>query len=358
MPRTTMLLWSGMAVVSLETLWGEALTRGKLGHAYVLLGEGTRAVALEFLRRLLCESGKGCRTCSPCMKVAHGAHPDIRWVEPSGTRISIDQIRELQRDARYRPLQAPRKAYVLVNSEDLSLEGANSLLRILESPPAYVLFLLLARSLQLPPTILSRCQIIRIKPLARQQVRDLLAERRLNRDETAYLMAVVEGSPPRLARLLHGGEPISKPLERRERMLARAANLTDQELVRELERAEGPIEEREGSLALLQRLRAKKPHELLELAHDVGKLPRPMLEMFFGEALRWYRDLALLGIDGGEALVFSRDRMDQLRAEHATLTGEHVHRVIRLLEELWQAFRGNANVQLMVESSLLTLASE
>ncbi len=346
--------YSRAEMLLLEALWGRALVDGRLAHAYLMVGEGAALVAREFLLRIYCESR--CRACAVCSKILHGNHPDVQWVQREEKRIGIDQIRQLQRDARYRPLEADRKVYVIDGAEDLSLEAANSLLKILESPPEYVMFLLLARSLKVIPTILSRCQIIRLKPLAPSELREVLQAQGLSEKEAEYALALVQGFPSRLAQLLdlkRDGGAVGL-LERKRKAQEELRRCTGPQLAELFAQTEDWIVQREATLEFLQRLRAQKPHEILEMAQILSRLDAYKLELFFEEALRWYRDLALVGSE--EELIFNRDRLNALREERADLPFAQIVCAIEALEGTQEALQGNANVQLLFESLLFTLA--
>ncbi|OGF53688.1 MAG: hypothetical protein A2Z21_01370 [Candidatus Fraserbacteria bacterium RBG_16_55_9] len=336
---------------SLETIWGQALADGRFAHAYLLVGEGAATVAREFLLRIYCE--RQCRTCAICLKILRGTHPDVKWVEKEGKRIGIDQIRQIQKDARYQPMESPRKVYILDGAEHLSQEAANSLLRILESPPEYVIFLLLARSLRLLPTILSRCQVLRLKPLSLSQMREMFQSRGLDAHEAEYLLALTHGFPERLSDL-DLEQSGSSPLKRKSETLKRLQGITNPELIEFFSEAKGLIEEREAALELLKRLPEKQPHDILETAQILSKLRSEKLEFFLQEALRWYRDLAL--IRESDELIFNRDQQDELKQKRAGLDIAELTQAIDALEGAHDALQGNANVHLFLESLLFTLA--
>lgn len=342
-------------MISLEAHFGEALTEGRLAHAYLLVGEGSDPVVRRLLLRLYCERGTGCRECPACHKIAHGAHPDVRRIEKGGTRIGIDRIREIQTDARYKPLESSRKAYVIPKAESLSLEAANSLLKILEAPPPYVTFLLLARSpQQLLPTIVSRCQVVRLKPLSTEEIQRELQSHGLGEEEISYLLAVVRGAPDRWARLL--AEDSSSPLAECDEILAEISNLAPLKLLEVFAQAEGLIVEREAALALVISLSDLRPHEILELAQALAKLPPEKIEFFIREAARWQRDLLLTATGQDGASIFAADRREELRARSARWSAEQLVEGLAALERVPTAIHGNANVRLLLESLLLRLA--
>jgi len=140
---------------SLEKL----LDTQQLAQAYILSGAQATDVARQFIQKLFCESQ--CGSCEQCQKLVSGNHSDVRWVAPDGKNIKIDQIRNLQRTALYPPIEAPHKVFVIQSAETLSQEAANSLLKILETPPTFLIFMLLTQRLgDLLPTVVSRCRVV------------------------------------------------------------------------------------------------------------------------------------------------------------------------------------------------------
>ncbi|GEM_PF-761158 len=352
------------AAIAVEELWGRALAEGRTAHAYLLVGEGAEFAAREFLLQLLCEgSGSGrkpCRACVPCRKLLHGSHPDVRRVEIEGgrgARIGIDQVREIQKDARFQPLESPYKAYVLPEAERLTPEAANSLLKILEDPPGYVLFLLLVRSPRLLPTILSRCQIVRIKPFSSEELAAALGEQGYSPDEVAYGLALARGIPPRSVRLLTPSSLGEEPLRRREALRAEAPELSSTELAERFAQTEDVVEEHEVAVELLVRLTSGKlkPHEVLELAAALTPLPPEKAEVFLWEALRWARDLLLLARGMEPPGALGGDRLETLQAIASRWDAGPLVKAIQRLEKGMSALQANANAQLLWESLLFGL---
>ncbi len=345
--------------MTLKSLWGQPLQPGRIAHAYLLVGEGAAWAAQAFVMQLLCESGQACGQCLHCQKLRHDSHPDVRRVSRSGKRIGIDQVRELQKDARYPPLEASRKIYVLEEAESLSPEAANSLLKILEDPPEYIVFLLLARSLQLLPTILSRCQVLKLRPPSDDELRENWQAQGYSPEEIEYLLALARGAPRRLAQLLV--DPPKEPLKRRDEARQMLATLKGTQLIEFLAQAEDWISQREAALQLWMQLKesASKPHERLELAQALSKLDAEKLEFALQEALRWYRDLLLLAKIPSAASykhsVFNGDRLEELQAHKASIDERETQQAVEALERALQALQGNANVQLLVESLLFRL---
>lgn len=157
-----------------------AMRNGRLSHAYLFsgpAGTGKRRAAEWFAQALFCEtlSDDACGQCLECRKIAHGNHPGLHWIEPDGTSVKIDQIRELQRDFAMRTDTGRRQVYVISQAERMTLEAANSLLKFLEEPSSGTVAVLLSdNGGALLPTLQSRCQRIEFVPASPETVREML----------------------------------------------------------------------------------------------------------------------------------------------------------------------------------------
>jgi DNA polymerase-3 subunit delta' len=145
-----------------------------------------------------------CGVCPSCRKVAGGNHGDIHFVEPLPDKrdISIDQLREIQRELSLRPYEAPRKACIMEPAERMSVNAANSLLKTLEEPPGNAIIILLTENANiLLPTIRSRCQLIRFSPLSLENISLLLTRSGMTPDAATLLAPMSEGSMQRAGEL-------------------------------------------------------------------------------------------------------------------------------------------------------------
>jgi DNA polymerase-3 subunit delta' len=152
---------------------GSAL-KGAPNHAYLLTGpagSGKRAAAREFAAELLAEGSAD--PDSARARVRTGAHVDLTWVVPSGAhemlRSDVDEA--VVSAATRTPFEAQRRVFVLERADTMNDEAANTLLKTLEEPPAYVVLLLLTdRPGQVLPTIASRCQAVRFDPAPPERI--------------------------------------------------------------------------------------------------------------------------------------------------------------------------------------------
>ncbi len=188
----------------------KAFKTKRLPHAYMFVGPegvGKETTAKALFLKLVCHKQKGCNQCIGCRKYIKGIHPDVEILSPQGKNIKIGQIRDLERKLRFIPLEAPKRLILIPQAEYLSREAANALLKSLEEPPPYTLFILIARSTDyLLPTIVSRTQVIRFRPLSQEALKDLLINRFGKIPEEAFGLSVLaEGSIGRALRISEKG---------------------------------------------------------------------------------------------------------------------------------------------------------
>ncbi len=187
-----------------KRLMASAIRNDRLAHAYLFAGQegwGAEEFALELARVMLCkEPGdfEPCGHCASCRKIMHFQHPDVHYAFPvmkstdeadiralldskaevlyspvavTGGSIHIGDpdhpekmsIRGLAREVSLRSYEGNRKIFILTHVENMNDEAANALLKVLEEPPAHAFFLLTSSQPQaLLPTIMSRCQVIRL----------------------------------------------------------------------------------------------------------------------------------------------------------------------------------------------------
>ena len=147
----------------------QSLAKGHISHFYLISGpegSGKHTLARLLAAAVLCRGErKPCGSCGPCRKVLEGNHPDFITVEdPEHKNIPVRVIREMREDVFIRPNESDYKIYMI--HQDLGTEGQNALLKILEEPPKYGVFLLLTDNPEkLLTTIRSRCTELKLQPL-------------------------------------------------------------------------------------------------------------------------------------------------------------------------------------------------
>src|SRR5947208_4805703 len=163
-----------------------AHTRGRLAHAFLFAGPpgaGKRLFATEFAKALLCDRPPApltaCDRCPSCAQVAAGTHPDAFTARKPEDKhdLPVEVVREFCANLGRKPAKGVRKVGVIEDADDLNDESANCFLKTLEEPPpGAVLVLLASDSERQLPTILSRCQVVRFRPLGPDDLRAVLAD--------------------------------------------------------------------------------------------------------------------------------------------------------------------------------------
>ena len=146
-----------------------SISRGRVSHFYLIsgpAGSGKKLLADLLAQALLCTAeAKPCGVCAGCRKVTSGAHPDYITVDdPEHKDVAVKLVREAREDMFIRPNEGAHKVYLFPQS--MRVEGQNALLKILEEPPSYGVFILLSENPeQLLPTVRSRCTELKLLPV-------------------------------------------------------------------------------------------------------------------------------------------------------------------------------------------------
>ncbi len=193
------------------------LVTGRLPGALLFTGEegiGKRLFALEVARALNCRSPKdneACGDCPPCKRIFKlnypqredaeewtqiiwTDHPDVGLVIAPKRVLRVEQMRQIEREANFRPFEGKARVFLIDDADKLNDASANALLKVLEEPPkTSYLILITARPAMLLPTILSRCQMIRFSPLTPDEIESHLVKNKLVDAKTARLRARASG---------------------------------------------------------------------------------------------------------------------------------------------------------------------
>ena len=159
----------------------KSLHSGRISHFYLISGpqgSGKKTLAQLLGQAILCQGrDKPCGTCPACRKVLHHNHPDfITVTDPEHKNVAVKIVRDIREDVFIRPNEADFKVYLF--PQDLGIEGQNALLKILEEPPSYGVFLLLTDNPEkILPTVRSRCTELKMQALPAQALTAYLSAR-------------------------------------------------------------------------------------------------------------------------------------------------------------------------------------
>lgn len=184
------------------------LSSGSIPHGLLFTGiegVGKRTAATAFAMACNCTgrrgeaAGEACGECAACRRIAADRHPDVLRVAPAGLQIKIDQVRDLCRVLALRPYEARLRVAIIAEAHRLNPAAGNALLKMLEEPPDRTILILTApQTADLLPTIVSRCQHIRFKPIARRHLAAMLASAYgFSPEEAELTAALANGSVTR-----------------------------------------------------------------------------------------------------------------------------------------------------------------
>lgn len=181
-------------------------------HAYLFTGSpavGRSSLALAFARALTCSApptpGQFCGECRECRQIGAMQHPDLHIIqaEKEGGMLKVEQIRELRKSVLLSPYQAKYRIVLLLRFQEANPSAANALLKTLEEAPSKVILLLTADNPeQLLPTIVSRCEVMRLRPASLPSLENYLREKGADEEKAKFLAHLSGGRTGYALRLL------------------------------------------------------------------------------------------------------------------------------------------------------------
>ena len=306
----------------------QTITGNRIPHAYLfygMAGVGKRSTAQVFAKAVNCETGEGdaCGCCSSCIKADHGNHPDLKIVEPSGQSIRIQDIRDIQHQIAFRPLDGGRRVFILIDAEKMNSTAANALLKTLEEPTrSNILILISSRPYQLPLTVLSRCQPLRFNPLGRETVERYLRER-----------LRVPADPARLLAASSGGS------------IGRAIEMNDEDY----------LSLRNQVLEQITALQGGDPLSLYGVIQAFGQQRKDILERL--DMLKvCFRDALVYRETGVTDYLSNQDRATEIQSIARAHTTAGLLKNIQAVDLAGRAIDQNANKSLTLEAMMVRLA--
>ena len=182
-----------------KKLLNQIIDTNSIAHSYMFIGKesiGKMLFAKKFAKAILCtNNSKQCNECKSCIEFNSSNNPDFEIIEPDGNNIKIEQIRELIKKVYEKPIVSNRKVYIINDSNLMTKEAQNSLLKTLEEPPEYVTIILIASNESLfLPTIKSRCTKIVFNKLTDNELKMILEKKYSKRNTQDVILKIADGS--------------------------------------------------------------------------------------------------------------------------------------------------------------------
>ena len=191
-----------------------SLSKGRVSHFYLIsgpAGSGKKTLARLLAAAILCQrSDKPCGVCGPCRKALKNEHPDFITIDdPEKKTVPVDLIRQARADIYIQPNESDYKIYLFPRAQDMGLPGQNALLKVLEEPPKYGVFILLTDNPEkLLPTVRSRCTELALTSVPEKQMRQHLTLKypKASAEDIAAAIMRSGGWLGQAQELLEGGE--------------------------------------------------------------------------------------------------------------------------------------------------------
>ena len=304
----------------IKNYFRKSMEHQMISHAYIFEGEkgcGKKLLTRTFAKILQCQSSdeKPCGTCTSCIQIEHGNHPDVIWVQHEKPQvISVAEIREqVVNTVDIRPYKGPYKIYIIDEAEKMNIQAQNAILKTIEEPAEYaILFLLTTNRGVFLPTILSRCITMSVKPVATEQIsRYLQEEKQIDPGMADFYAGYSMGN------------------------LGKAIAISSSEEFREM---------REHACGLLGRIHEMTPYELDEKVKEC-KAYKARIADYFDMIRLWFRDLLILKTTGNTERIVYRDAISYLMQQERKISLEESGKVFERISDCERQIRANVNYE-------------
>ena len=324
----------------------------RIGHAYLFCGTrgtGKTTVAKILAKAVNCEhpiDGNPCNECETCKAIAAGNSMNVIEIDAASNN-GVDNIREIREEVAYSPTSGKYKVYIIDEVHMLSIGAFNALLKTLEEPPSYVIFILATTEAhKIPITILSRCQRYDFKRIARttivDRLRELMDEEQVEVEDKALRYIAKKGDGPMRDALSLLDQCIAFYL---------GEKLTYEHVLDVL----GAVDTDEFSKLLREVLDGDVTQVILHLENMIMQ-GRDLTQLV--NDFTWYlRNLLLLKSSDNmeDVLDVSAENLEQLKEEAAMVRDDTLMRYIRIFSELQNQIKYAGSKRVMLEVALIKL---
>ena len=307
-----------------------AVENNRVSHAYILNGErgsGKKMLANLFAMTLLCETGDNepCGKCHSCKQAESGNHPDIiRVTHEKPNSISVDDIRtQVNNTVDIKPYQGPYKVYIIPQADMMTPQAQNAILKTIEEPPSYAVFLLLTENAEtLLPTINSRCVMLKLRNIKDTLIKKYLMENLEITDYKADMCtAFAQGN------------------------MGRAIMLANSDHFNEI---------REEAVQLLKHISEMELNEIVAAVKNISVYKLEITD-YLDIIMIWYRDVLLYKATKEIDKVVFKDQLQSIKEQARKSSYEGIELILESLEKAKARLKANVNFDLVMELLFLTI---
>ena len=307
-----------------------AIRLNKVSHAYIINGErsaGKEFIANIFAKTIQCEKGdiEPCGECHSCKQALSGNQPDIIWItHEKPNTIGVDDIRvQINADIGIKPYSSPHKVYIMNEGEKMTAQAQNALLKTLEEPPEYAVILILTTNVDvLLPTIISRCVVLNMKPVADELIKQFLTKQLNVPDYKAEISIAFARGNVGKARMLATSE--------------------------EFDKVKGEA---------IQLLKYIDDMEISEIVAAIKKITEYKFDIidYLDIIAIWYRDVLLFKATNDVNCLIFKEEIQYIRKVTDKSAYEGIENILDALEKAKSRLSANVNFDLTLELLLLTI---
>lgn len=321
-----------------------AVRTEQVSQAYIICGErgsGKMELAETFAAVLQCSARtisdgltEPCGECHSCVQMESGNHPDVITVtnasvgvERKTDTIVVDAARFIQQDIAIKPYEGPYKIYIIPDAQKMNQQAQNALLKTLEEPPSYAVILLLAdETSSFLSTVLSRCVILRLRPVSEQELTSAMVKEGYPEDRAETAARLSHGNPGRCRELLQD------------------ENLTGF---------------RTELISFLKRMPDVTSYDIVQLAGQLSpgkeKKESEKVDDFFDFTESWFRDLLVFKSTRDVNSLIFRDEVTYISNTADLLSYKAMEKVQNAMDEALRQHRANGNDAQILEILLLKI---
>ena len=327
-----------------------AIVSKKIAHSYLLSGPrgvGKTTIARIFAKALNCpnmKDGEPCNKCDSCIEITNGNHPDVFELDAASNR-GIDDVRAIQDAAKFFPIKGKYKFFIVDEVHMLTQQAFNALLKILEEPPEYLIFILATTNPEkIPATIVSRCQRfplvrIKIKEIS-ENIKEIAKEEKVKIDEESLFL---------ISKLGDGA------LRDAQGIFDMAVSYCGDKIKYEELKNFLNIPDKEIYFNISKFIRDGNAKDMLTYFGEMNEKGFD-LQTFYHGITEHLRDIMIVKSTGNPELLDESDSVkEKYLNESKEFTDEQIARLMKILFEAENRFKYSSNQKILFESILVEL---